>query len=176
MESMSSISNASALSSSRPVTAAVARDEVPFQLFLDQAAQQLKAQTIPNGRDGKSMERSQFVAQAVNQDELDRLEARRRDDRERVQAIGNQSQYQIQTNRLEVTPFQLFIDKAVDSLENVSQMEYRVNDLIEQFIQGKVSIDEVAIETNKLNLAITFMTTVVSSATQTFKELTQMSI
>lgn len=173
MQQVSSVSSLASTPSQAGIKPAVARDEVPFQLFLDQAARQLSQ---PNGRDAQSLKRGEFVAQAINQDELDRLDQRRREDKEQIRVSPVQSNANLQTNRLEVTPFQLFIDKAVDSLENVSQMEFRVNDLIEQYIQGKVSIDEVAIETNKLNLAITFMTTVVSSATQTFKELTQMSI
>lgn len=173
MQQVSSISGSASAAQAKSVNPSVARDEVPFQLFLDQASRQL---SVPTGRDLKSLHRSEFIAQVVNQDELDRLDERRREDKEQIRVQPVQNQYNLQTNRLEVTPFQLFIDKAVDALENVSQMEFKVNDLIEQYIQGKVSIDEVAIETNKLNLAITFMTTVVSSATQTFKELTQMSI
>ena len=55
-------------------------------------------------------------------------------------------------------------------------MESKVNDLIEQFIQGKASIDEVSMETAKLNLAVSFATTVITTATQTFKEILQIPI
>jgi len=173
MDSISAISQASSATSGRGVHSAPTKEEAPFQLFLNEAARNI---SVPTGRDAMSGHRAEFVAQAVNQAELDRLDKRRREDKEKITAISAVNSNNLQTNRLETTPFQLFIDKAVDSLENVSQMEFRVNDLIEQYIQGKVSIDEVAIETNKLNLAISFMTTVISSATQTFKELTQMSI
>lgn len=77
-------------------------------------------------------------------------------------------------NKLEVTPFQAFIDKSVEVLESISQLDYRVNDLTEKFVRGEVSIDEVSVEMSKLNLAISFVTTVLSSASQTFKELTQL--
>ncbi|MGE4169402.1 MAG: hypothetical protein AB7F28_01625 [Candidatus Margulisiibacteriota bacterium] len=80
------------------------------------------------------------------------------------------------SNKLDVTPFQLFMDKAVDALENISQMEFKVNDLIDGYIQGKVSIDEVTIAASKLSLAVSFITTAVTTATQTLKELQQMQI
>ena len=82
----------------------------------------------------------------------------------------------LSTNRIEVTPFQMLMDKAIEVLESISTMEYRVNDLTEQYIEGKVSLDEVSVETMKLNLAVSFATTVLSSATQTFKEITQLAI
>ena len=83
---------------------------------------------------------------------------------------------QLKLNRLDISPIQLFIDRSVDALEGLSQMESKVNDLIEQFIQGKASIDEVSMETAKLNLAVSFATTVITTATQTFKEILQIPI
>jgi flagellar hook-basal body complex protein FliE len=80
------------------------------------------------------------------------------------------------SHKLDITPFQLFMDKSIAALENISDMEVRVNDLMEQYIQGRASIDEVSIETAKLNLAISFATSVLTSATQTFKEILQMAI
>ena len=119
--------------------------------------------------------RAEMIAQVLNEDELQQLEQRRRNDR--GQTLPNAiNPLALQTNRLEVPPFQLFIDKAVDALENISQLEFRVNDLTEQYIEGRVSIDEVSIEANKLNLAVSFATTVISTASQTLKELTQLAI
>jgi flagellar hook-basal body complex protein FliE len=80
------------------------------------------------------------------------------------------------SNKLETTPFQLFIDKAVESLENLSTTEMRVNDLIEQYIEGKVSIEEVSTETAKLSMAISFATTVVTQITTTFKEIQNLPV
>ncbi|MEK9657184.1 MAG: flagellar hook-basal body complex protein FliE [bacterium] len=77
---------------------------------------------------------------------------------------------------LEITPFQYFSEQAVKSLNSVSQLEFRVNDLMQKYVEGKVSIEEVSIETTKLNLAISFATTVISTASQTFKELISMQI
>ncbi len=78
--------------------------------------------------------------------------------------------------KLEISPFQVFIDRAIEGLESISDMERHVNDLMEQYIQGRASIDEVSIETTKLNLAISFASSVITSATQTLKEITQMAI
>ena len=83
---------------------------------------------------------------------------------------------EIRSKKLDKTPFQLFLNKAVTSLEDISAMEMRVNDLIEQYVQGKASIDEVSIETQKLTMSISFATSVITSATTTFKEILQMQV
>ncbi|MCP4049196.1 MAG: hypothetical protein GY730_00605 [bacterium] len=80
------------------------------------------------------------------------------------------------TNKLDTTPFQFFMDKAVEALEGVSEIELRVNDLMDKYIEGKVSIEEVSIETAKLTLAISFATTVITQTTQTFKEIQGMQV
>lgn len=77
----------------------------------------------------------------------------------------------LRSNKLEVTPFQLFIDKAVDALEGISKMERRVNTLMDQYMLGRATIEEVSIETTKLTIAMSFATTVISQATQIFKEI-----
>jgi len=113
-----------------------------------------------------------------NPNALDMLERRRREDiqQNNFPNLNSAENKSFLNERLEKTPFQVFIDKAVESLEDISAMEFKVNDLIEGHIKGEVSIDEVSIETSKLNLAMSFVTTVLSSATQTFKELTQMAV
>lgn len=158
----------------------------PFQLFLDQAIDnngkyvRLDALPVPNYNQSLPMTRqAEMIAQVLNQTELDDLDTKRRRDRADDEVLftpENINELGIRNNRLDVTPFQHFIDKAVEALENVSQQEFKVNDLIDQYIAGDVSIDEVSIETTKLNLAISFATTVVTTAQQTFKELTQMPI
>jgi flagellar hook-basal body complex protein FliE len=82
----------------------------------------------------------------------------------------------LRSNKLDITPFQLFIDKALEALEGLSTLEYRVNNLMDQYAQGKVSIEEVSIETTKLSLAVSFATTVISQATQIFKEIQSMQV
>ncbi len=117
----------------------------------------------------------EVIAQVFSDDDLEALSRRQRVERDPlISPLANQAD--LDTQRLDSPPFQIMIDRAVEALENISQMEYRVNDLTEQYIEGKVSIDEVSIEANKLNLAISFATTVISSASSTFKELTQMAV
>jgi len=75
-----------------------------------------------------------------------------------------------------IVPLQIFLDNAIRSLENVSKQEARVNHLMDQFIKGTVSEDEVVLETAKLNLSISMVTTIVQSAVQTFKEIQQIPV
>lgn len=82
----------------------------------------------------------------------------------------------MKANHPSATPFHIFLDKSVDVLENISKLDFKVNDLVEKFIDGKSSLDEVSVEMSKLNLAISFATTLLTTISQTFKELTQMAV
>ena len=73
--------------------------------------------------------------------------------------------------QLNIVPLQIFLDNAIKALENVSKQEFKTNQLIDAFVEGKISEDEVVLETSKLNLAISMVTTIVQSAVQTFKEI-----
>ena len=77
---------------------------------------------------------------------------------------------------INIVPLQIFLDNAIRSLENVSKQEAKVNDLMNQFIKGTISEDEVVVETAKLNLSISMVTTIVQSAVQTFKEIQQIPV
>ena len=79
-------------------------------------------------------------------------------------------------SELSITPLQFFSDAAIKALQEISNQEFHVNDLMQQYIDGKATIEEVSIETTKLNLAISFASTVISTASQTFKELISMQI
>lgn len=128
--------------------------------------------------DEDGLEREELIAQGTTADDIlpiFREVEQRRQQRERDQE-NRESEFELMNKRYEVTPFQMFINKSIEVLENISKLEYKVNDLTEQFIRGEVSVDEVSIEVTKLNLAISFVTTVISSASQTFKEITQMQI
>ena len=73
-------------------------------------------------------------------------------------------------------PLQMFLDKTVESLDLLSKQEFRVNDLIEGFVEGRVSEDEVIVETAKLNLSMQMVTTIVQSAVTAFKEILQIAV
>ena len=160
--------------------------DIPFQLLLDQAQQssdkgigQIGNMPNPNMIVSQDPRHAPLIAQAFSAEELERLERRRRQDRvQDNQSLSEDilNELNLRSDRLDVTPFQLFIERAVEVLENVSQMEIRVNDLTEGYVRGEVSIDEVSMEMTKLNLAISFATTVLSTASQTLKELTQLAI
>jgi flagellar hook-basal body complex protein FliE len=77
---------------------------------------------------------------------------------------------------LNIVPLQIFLDNAIKSLERVSQQEFRMNNLMDGFVRGDVSEDEVVLETAKLNLSISMVTTIVQSAVQTFKEIQQIPV
>lgn len=154
-----------------------------FQKLLDDAVEQ-KAKApdnLPNFNAKTQIisPNDTLVAQAFSTQELEQIERRRRQDRQNDnQTLSSDvvEELNLRSDRLSVTPFQVFIERSVDALENISALEMRVNDLTEQYINGQVSIDEVSIEMTKLNLAISFATTVISTAATTFKELTQLNI
>lgn len=160
----------------------VFKEVLPEANFKDTLSDSIKAQEqkVLAQQKATPTDMAYLIAQANIQDPntLDNLERLRKEDVQNTSFPNLQSAQNLNflSERLEKTPFQVFIDKAIQSLENVSEMEFKVNDLIEGHIKGEVSIDEVSIETSKLNLAMSFATTVISSATQTFKELTQMAV
>ena len=140
----------------------------PFGAYLDQATQVYnKTQVDTKGQDS-------LLAQVLPEE---RVEDMNIFDRQRVaREKANASEEVKGPIKMEVTPFQVFIDRAVSGLESISELEFQVNDLIERYTQGKASIDEVTIETSKLNIAISFASSVLTSATQTLKEITGMQI
>lgn len=164
-------------------TAKPSTPTVPFEQFFDEAVavqeQTIKPQGLPITNPLHSLpltEEAAILAQAINQDELEQIERRRRQNQGTTQEELSPDDLFLNEQQLDITPFQLFIDRSIEVLDNISQQEFRVNDLTEQYIAGNVSVDEVSIEATKLNMAITFATTVITTASQTFKDLTQMAV
>ena len=73
-------------------------------------------------------------------------------------------------------PMQLFLDKTVTILERISTQEFRVNDLIEGFVEGQVTEDEVIIETAKFNLQMSMLVSIIQTAIQEFKGIQQIAV
>ena len=73
-------------------------------------------------------------------------------------------------------PFQVVFDNVLKSLEGVSAAENRADVLTEAFVAGKVDTPDVMIAMAKANLAVQFAVTTVTTAVNTFKELTQIQI
>ena len=159
---------------------------VPFQNFFQEALSGVESKDVDgieynfNYKKEKVtpiQDYDELLAQGVEPDQVDNVFRQRREQRQAQEALQEPDESVfLSTSRVSSTPFQLFIDKAVEVLESISTLDFRVNDLTEQYIQGKVSLDEVSIETMKLNLAVSFVTTILSSSTQAFKEITQLAI
>jgi hypothetical protein len=79
-------------------------------------------------------------------------------------------------NRLETTPFQLFLDKAVDFFLRVSDQERHSDMLMVDYVEGRISLEELMIEKSKVGVAVSFSLTLVSQVTQTFKEIQNMQV
>jgi flagellar hook-basal body complex protein FliE len=81
-----------------------------------------------------------------------------------------------QQNRLETTPFQLFLDKAVDFFLRVSDQERHADMLMVDYAEGRISLEELMIEKSKAGVAVSFTLTLVNQVTQTFKEIQNMQV
>ena len=76
----------------------------------------------------------------------------------------------------QAAPFQKFLDMAVGALEDVGALETNANNLINGYVEGKVSMQEVMMATAKMNIAIQMAVTVTNSAVTAFKEITQIAV
>jgi len=74
------------------------------------------------------------------------------------------------------SPFEAIFSKAVNALEGVSQSEFKANDLIDKYIQGKADLQEVMVATSKMNIMVQLAVTTISSAVTSFQQLTQMQM
>lgn len=84
-----------------------------------------------------------------------------------------QSEPRIATDNI---TFDNVLQKAVDSLEGVSKTEVQADKMMEKYIRGQADASEVMIATAKMNIAVQLAVTVVTSAVNTFKEITQMQV
>ena len=73
-------------------------------------------------------------------------------------------------------PFEDILNRAVSSLEDVSQTEFYADKLINQYIQGQADVADVMMATSKMNIMVQLAVSVVNSAVSTFKEVTQMQV
>lgn len=74
------------------------------------------------------------------------------------------------------SPFEDMLSKAIDSLEGISKMQNDTNVLINRYIEGRADLSDVMIATSKTGLMVQLAVTTVTSAVNTFKEITQMQI
>lgn len=73
-------------------------------------------------------------------------------------------------------PFEDILGKAVDALEGVSRQEFRTNQLIDQYVRGEADLQDVMVESSKTSIIVQLAVTTITTAVNTFKEITQMQI
>lgn len=72
--------------------------------------------------------------------------------------------------------FDGMLSKAIDALNDVSATEVNANNLIDAYAAGKAELSDVMIATAKMTVAVQFAVTAITSAVNTFKEITQIAI
>lgn len=72
--------------------------------------------------------------------------------------------------------FDEMLGRAVDALNNVSEVEMNANKLIDDYIAGKAELSDVMLATSKMTIAVQLAVSTVTTAVTTFKEITQMAI
>ena len=72
--------------------------------------------------------------------------------------------------------FDDILGKAVSGLEGVSKTEATANQAMNAYVNGQMDVSEVMVATAKMNIAVQLAVTTVTSAVNTFKELTQRQI
>lgn len=82
----------------------------------------------------------------------------------------------LRTSKLEVTPFQFFLDKSVEFLEKVSALERRGDQLMEAYARGEISIEEMTNAKVIAGTAVSFTVTMVNQITQAFNEVKNLQI
>ena len=72
--------------------------------------------------------------------------------------------------------FEDVLNKAIESLNGISQTERYANQMIESYLRGEVDIHNVMVAQSKSTVMIQLAVTTINSAVTTFKEITQMQI
>ncbi|MFA4967718.1 MAG: flagellar hook-basal body complex protein FliE [Candidatus Margulisiibacteriota bacterium] len=74
------------------------------------------------------------------------------------------------------SPFEDILGRAVNALEGVSQTEIKANQMIDGYVRGEVDLQDVMVQSSKMNIMVQLATTTVNLAVNTFKEITQMQV
>ncbi|MFC1559479.1 flagellar hook-basal body complex protein FliE [Candidatus Margulisiibacteriota bacterium] len=72
--------------------------------------------------------------------------------------------------------FDNVLGRAIDALNDVSDTEFTANKLIDEYAAGRAELSDVMIATSKMSIAVQLAVTAITSAVNTFKEITQMPI
>ena len=87
---------------------------------------------------------------------------------DQFQQIANRPKY--------ILPFQLFIDKSLDLLGRISNLERRSDRLMADYALGKASLEDLSIEKAKVGVAIAFALNLINQGLAAFKEIQNMQI
>ena len=74
------------------------------------------------------------------------------------------------------SPFEDILGRAVNALNGVSREEVKANQMIDGYVRGEVDLQDVMVQSSKMNIMVQLATTTVNLAVNTFKEITQMQV
>ena len=117
--------------------------------------------------------KSDIVAQVIrnsNPQQEDRLIAQIPDDFDDI------SSEDTQVRQNTILPFQVFIEKGVDLLGRISALEAKSDNLMEQYMAGKISVEEFTVVKSQVGVMLTFATNLLNQAVTVFKEIQGMQI
>jgi flagellar hook-basal body complex protein FliE len=72
--------------------------------------------------------------------------------------------------------FESFLDAAVNHLNNVSKIEIQANNLADDYIKGKASIEDASFAMGRAREMLRYTTAVVNNMVTSFKEIQQIQI
>lgn len=117
------------------------------------------------------------VYAAVMQDTTEKIQKRKIETEQKIAQLNSIKKDDIEQEQVqEGSPFSMIFAGVVRALEDVSKMEHKTNDLIQQYVDRKASVEEVTMATAQLNVSVTLLSTVMSSLSQSFKELQSMQV
>jgi len=117
------------------------------------------------------------VYAAVLQDSTEKIQRKKVEFDQKSAQLNTIKQDKIeQEQAIDSSPFAMLFAGIVRSLEDVSKMEHKTNDLIQRYVDRKASVEEVTMATAQLNVSMTLLSTVMSSFSQSFKEIQNMQV
>ena len=117
------------------------------------------------------------VYAAVLQDTTEKIQRRKVALDQEVAQLNAIKQDKIEQEQTrESSPFSMIFAGILSALDDVSKMEHKTNDLIQRYVDRKASVEEVTMATAQLNVSVTLLSTVMSSLSQSFKELQNMQV
>ncbi len=117
------------------------------------------------------------VYAAVLQDTTEKIQRKKVElDQKTAQLVAIKKDKIEREQVVESSPFSMVFAGIVRAMDDISKMEKKTNDLIQRYVDRKASVEEVTMATAKLNVSITLLSTVMSSLSQSFKELQNMQV